>query len=217
MREQVILRKDVRKLGDRGQIVSVTGGYARNYLYPQRLAMPATAATKKQVEEMQAAAGRESDQLTGEANTLAEKMEGLTVRAVARAGDTNILFGSVTTRDIATLMAEKGFKVDRHQVILGSPIKEVSDNDVQVHIYKDISVSVKVEVRAFKVEVRAEGREDEPLVKEKPAEEEVVVEAAAAEGDDTEASEESSTEGEDSPAAEAEAEPEASPDEAKED
>jgi len=210
MREQVILRKDVRKLGDRGQIVSVTGGYARNYLYPQRLAMPATAATKKQVEEMQAAAGRESDQLTGEANTLAEKMEGLTVRAVARAGDTNILFGSITTRDIAALIAEKGFKIDRHQVILSGPIKEVSDNDVRVHIYKDISVSVKVEVRA-------EGREDEPLVKEKPAEEEVVVEAAAADGDDAETSEESSTEGEDSPAAEAEAESEASPDETKED
>ena len=209
MREQVILRKDVRKLGDRGQIVSVTGGYARNYLYPQRLAMPATAATKKQVEEMQAAAGRESDQLTGEANTLAEKMEGLTVRTVARAGDTNILFGSVTARDIATLIAEKGFKIDRHQVILGSPIKEVSDNDVQVHIYKDISVSVKVEVRA-------EGREDEPLVKEKPAEEELVV-VEAADGDDAETSEESSTEGEDSPAAEAEAEPEASSNETKED
>jgi len=208
MREQVILRKDVRKLGDRGQIVSVTGGYARNYLYPQRLAMPATAATKKQVEEMQAAAGRESDQLTGEADTLAEKMEGLTVRAVARAGDTNILFGSITTRDIAALIAEKGFEIDRHQVILGSPIKEVSDNDVQVHIYKDINVSVKVEVRA-------EGREDEPLVKEKPAEEEVVVEAAAADGDDAEASKESSTEGEDSPVADAE--PEASPDETKED
>ena len=209
MREQVILRKDVRKLGDRGQIVSVTGGYARNYLYPQRLAMPATAATKKQVEQMQAAAGRESDQLTGEANTLAEKMEGLTVRAIARAGDTNILFGSVTIRDIATLIAEKGFEIDRHQVILGSPIKEVSDNDVQVHIYKDISVSVKVEVRA-------EGREDEPLVKEKPAEEELVV-VEAADGDDAETSEESSAEGEDSPAAETEAEPETSPNETKED
>lgn len=209
MREQVILRKDVRKLGGRGQIVSVTGGYARNYLYPQRLAMPATAATQKQVEEMQAAAGRESDQLTGEANTLAEKMEGLTVRAVARAGDTNILFGSITTRDIAALITEKGFEVDRHQVILGGPIKEVSDNNVRIHIYKDINVSVKVEVRA-------EGREDEPLVKEKPAEEEVVVEAAAADGDDAEASEESSTEGEDSPVAEADAEPEASPDETKE-
>ena len=209
MREQVILRKDVRKLGDRGQMVSVTGGYARNYLYPQRLAMPATAATKKQVEEMQSAAGRESDQLTVEANTLAEKMEGLTVRAVARAGDTNILFGSVTARDIVTLITEKGFEIDRHQVILGSPIKEVSDNDVQVHIYKDINVSVKVEVRA-------EGREDEPLVKEKPAEEEVVVvEAAAAEGDDAEASEESTTAGEDLPAAEADAEP--SPSETKED
>lgn len=212
MREEVILRKDVRKLGDRGQIVSVAGGYARNYLYPQRLAMPATAASKKQIGEMQAAAGRESDHLTGEASTLAEKMEGLTVRAVARAGDTNVLFGSIGTRDIAALIAEKGFEIDRHQVILGSPIKELSDNEVRVHIYKDINVTVNVEVRA-------EGREDEPLVVEKPVEEfEEWATAPVAEGEEVEASEESaSEEGEDAPTAEAAAEPEEKPEETKED
>lgn len=216
MREEVILRKDVRKLGDRGQIVSVAGGYARNYLYPQRLAMPATAASKKQIDEMQAAAGRESDQLTGEASKLAEKMEGLTVRAVARAGESNVLFGSIGTRDIAALIAEKGFEVDRHQVILGSPIKELSDNEVRIHIYKDINVTVNVEVRA-------EGREDEPLVVEKPAEEfeewatAPVVEEGA-EGEAVEASEESaSEEGEDAPTAEAVADPDETPEETKED
>ncbi len=176
MREEVILRKDVRKLGDRGQVVSVAGGYARNFLYPQKLAMPANAASKKQIAEMQAAADRESDTLTGEASALAEKMNGLTVRAVARAGDSGVLFGSITTRDIAALLAAKGFEVDRQQVILGSPIKEVSDTDVRIHLYKDISATVKVEVRA-------EGREDEPLVKEKPANEEYFAEAATPEGE----------------------------------
>jgi large subunit ribosomal protein L9 len=210
MREEVILRKDVRKLGDRGQIVSVAGGYARNYLYPQRLAMPATAASKKQVEEMQAAAGRESDQLTGEATGLAEKMEGLTVRAIARAGDTDVLFGSITSRDIAELIVEKGFEIDRHQVILGSPIKTVSDNDVRFHIYKDINVNVKVEVRA-------EGREDEPLVKEKPVEEDTWGDPEASEGEEGEvaASEGEAPEGDDAPVAETEAEAEVEPEATK--
>jgi large subunit ribosomal protein L9 len=179
MREEVILRKDVRKLGDRGQIVSVAGGYARNFLYPQKLAMPANAASKKQIAEMQAAADKESDTLTGEASAMADKMTGLTVRAVARAGDSGVLFGSITTRDIVALLAAKGFEVDRQQVILGSPIKEVSDASVRIHLYKDISVTVKVEVRA-------EGREDEPLVKEKPAKEEYLAEAATTPEGETE-------------------------------
>jgi large subunit ribosomal protein L9 len=210
MREEIILRKDVRKLGDRGQIVSVASGYARNYLYPQRLAMPATAASKKQVEEMQAAGGRESDHLIGAATKLSEQMEGLTVRAVARAGDSGILFGSITTRDIADLIAAKGFEIDRHQVILGNPIKTLSDNDVRVHLYKDINVSVKVEVRA-------EGREDEPLVKEKAAAEfELWADPVVVEEGAVEASEEAAA-GEDAPAGESAAEPEAAPEETKED
>lgn len=176
MREEVILRKDVRKLGDRGQVVSVAGGYARNFLYPQKLAMPANAASKKQIDQMQAAADKESDTLTSAASATAEKMKDLTVRAVARAGDSGVLFGSITTRDIAALIAAQGFEVDRQQIILGSAIKEVSDTNVRIHLYKDISVTVKVEVRA-------EGREEEPLVKEKPVEEEFFAEAAAPQGE----------------------------------
>lgn len=184
MREEVILRKDVRKLGDRGQVVSVAGGYARNYLYPQKLAMPANAATKKQLDEMQKAADKESDTLSGAAAATAEKMKGLTVRTAARAGDSGVLFGSITTRDIAALIAAKGFEVDRHQIILGSPIKEVSDTDVRVHLYKDIHVLVKVEVRA-------EGREDEPLVKARPVHEEFFVTPATAPDAAAEAAEDS--------------------------
>ena len=194
MREEVILRKDVRKLGDRGQVVSVAGGYARNYLYPQQLAMPANAASKKQIAEMQAAADKETDTLTSAASAIADKMTDLTVRAVARAGDSGVLFGSITVRDIAALIVEKGFDVDRHQIILGSPIKEVSDSEVTVHLYKDINVVVKVEVRA-------EGRENEPLVKEEPVQEEFFDEVAATPEGETEAAAE--------PADEASAEPEA--------
>jgi large subunit ribosomal protein L9 len=173
MRQEVILRKDVRKLGDRGQIVSVAGGYARNYLYPQKLAMPANGANKKQIAEMRTAADKETDTLTTAALAIADKMKDLTVRAVARAGDSGVLFGSITTRDIAALIAEKGFEVDRHQIILASSIKEVSDTEVSIHLYKDINVVVKVEVRA-------EGREDEPLVEKAPVEEEFFAEVAAA-------------------------------------
>ncbi|MDA0207031.1 MAG: 50S ribosomal protein L9 [Acidobacteria bacterium] len=197
MRQEVILRKDVRKLGDRGQIVSVASGYARNYLYPQQLAMPANGANKKQIAEMRAAADKETDTLTNAASAIADKMKDLTVRAVARAGDSGVLFGSITARDIAALIVESGFEVDRHQVILGSPIKEVSDSEVTVHLYKDINVVVKVEVRA-------EGREDEPLVKEEPVQEEFFDEVAATPEGETEAAAEPADEASAAPEAEEE-------------
>jgi len=176
MLEEVILKKDVRKLGDRGELVKVAPGYARNFLYPQRLAMPATAANKKQLDEMRAAASRESERLVGDASQQADTLKGVTVRAVARAGESGTLFGSITTRDIANLITEQGHQVDRHQIILGSPLKETGDYEVRVHLYKDISVSVKVEVRA-------EGREDELFGEEREAAKQAVTEAAIAEAE----------------------------------
>ena len=151
---EVILKKEVRKLGDRGQVVTVAAGYARNYLFPQGLAMRASAANKKQLEEMQSAAAKETEKLRSEAEGLSSSMEGVTVRVVEKAGDRGQLFGSVTNRDIAAALAEAGHEVDRHQIVLGSPLKQVGDYDVRVHLYRDVNVEVKVEVRA-------EGREDE--------------------------------------------------------
>ena len=176
MLEEIILKKDVRKLGDRGEIVKVAPGYARNYLYPQRLAMPATAASKKQLDQMRAAAAKESERLLDEASKEASTIEGLTVRAVARAGESGTLFGSVTSREIAALINEQGHQVDRHQIVLGSPLKRTGDYEVKVHLYKNIDVAVKVEVRA-------EGREDELFGEEREAAERAANEAAVAEAE----------------------------------
>ena len=162
--EEVILKQDVRSLGDRGEIVRVAAGYARNYLFPRSLALPATAANKKQVDEMRAAAAKEAARLRDDASKLAEQMDDVMLRLVAKAGETNVLFGSIGVRDIAEALDKKGFPIDRHRILLDKPIKEVGDYEVRVHLYKDVKQVVKVEVRA-------EGREDEPLAKPKTAEE----------------------------------------------
>lgn len=192
MLEEVILKKDVRKLGDRGALVKVAAGYARNYLYPQRLAMPATSANKKQLDEMRAAAGRESERLLGDAAGRAEKLEGLTVRAVVRAGESGTLFGSITTRDIAAMINEQGHEIDRHQVVLGSPLKQTGDYDIKVHLYKDVNVIVKVEVRA-------EGREDELFGEEREAADRAAAEAAVAEAEAQAAAQARAEAGEEAP------------------
>ena len=141
---------------DRGDIVTVAPGYARNFLYPRNLAMPATAANTRQIEEMRAAGARESARLTDDASKLAETMDGVIVRTVVRAGDSGQLFGSVGARDIAALLTEKGFPIDRHKVVLGSPLKETGDHDVRNHLYRDVNVKIKLtghrtENRAFKI------------------------------------------------------------------
>ncbi len=167
---EVILKKEVRKLGDRGDVVRVAPGYARNFLFPQKFAMPATAANKKQLEEMQAAAAKEADQLTANATQQAETMQDVVLRFEERASETGQLFGSVTTRDIAARLAEQGRQIDRHKIILEKPLKEPGDYDVRVHLYRDVKVVVKVEVRA-------EGQPD--LVEPEPEPEVEAIEVAA--------------------------------------
>ena len=183
---EVILKKDIDKLGDRGQVVKVKDGYARNFLYPQKLAIPASKGSLKQLAEMQAAAQREAVRLRGDAEKQAAALEGVVVRIAARAGREDRLFGSVTNRQIAAALAEQGLEIDRHRIDLKTPLRVVGDYDVPIRFYKDVEAAVKVEVRA-------EGREDEPLTaEEEPAGE--AVEAEAAETAETEAAEATETE-----------------------
>ena len=155
---EVILKKDVFRLGDRGDVVRVADGYARNYLYPQRLAIPADKGSLKQLESMRAAAAREAVRVRGDAEKQLEALDGVVVRVVARASLNNQLYGSVTARDVAARLAEEGIEVDRHRIQLTTPIRSLGDYDVPVHVYKDLSSTIKVEVRA-------EGREDDPLTR----------------------------------------------------
>ena len=183
---EVILKKEVRKLGDRGDVVRVAPGYARNFLFPQKFAMPATAANKKQLEEMQAAAAKEAETLTADATKVAETMQDLVLRFEERASETGQLFGSVTTRDIAAQLAEQGHEIDRHKIILEKPFKEPGDYDVRVHIYRDVKVVVKVEVRAEGQPdlVEPEPEEEIEAAAEAPDGEAVVDEAASDEAED---------------------------------
>lgn len=162
---EVILKKDIDKLGDRGQVVKVADGYARNFLYPQKLAIPADKGSLKQLAEMQAAAQREAVRLRGDAEKQAAALEGVVVRVTARAGREDQLFGSVTNRHIAAELAEQGLAIDRHRIDLKTPLRVVGDYDVPIRFYKDVEATVKVEVRA-------EGREDEPLADGQAAENE---------------------------------------------
>ncbi len=155
---EVILKKDIYKLGDRGEVVRVAPGYARNYLYPQRLAIPADKGSLKQLDDMRAAADREAVRLRGDAEKQVDALEGVTVRIVARASLNNQLYGSVTARDIAASLAGLGIEVNRHRIQLKTPFRTLGDFEVPVHIYKDLASTVKVEIRA-------EGREDEPLAR----------------------------------------------------
>lgn len=155
---EVILKKDIYKLGERGDVVKVKNGYARNYLFPQGLAIPADKGSLKQLEQMRAAAAKEAVRLRGDATKQLEALEGVVVRMVVRASLNNQLYGSVSARDIAAKLNEQGFGVDRQRVQLTSPIRTLGDYEIPVHIYKELSTTIKVEVRA-------EGREDEPLTR----------------------------------------------------
>ncbi|MDE0166992.1 MAG: 50S ribosomal protein L9 [Bryobacterales bacterium] len=168
---EVILKQEIRKLGGKGDVVRVANGYARNFLFPKQMALPATAANKKQIEEMRAAADREAARLRGDAAKLAEQLQALTIEITARAGDSDQLFGSVTSRDIAAELETKGYTIDRHKIVLSNPIRMVGEHVVSVHLHRDVNVPLTVNVLA-------EGREEEEP-QEAGAEEGEAVEAAA--------------------------------------
>ena len=178
---EVILKQEVRKLGNRGDVVRVANGYARNFLFPKQMAMPATGANKRQLEDMKAAADREAARLKGDAEKLGEIIQGLTIELTERAGESDQLFGSVTSRDIASEIEKLGYTIDRHKIVISKPIRMVGEHEVTVHLHRDIDVPVKVTVLA-------EGREEgEEAAVAAAAEDDTTTEGAAdepaAEGD----------------------------------
>ena len=126
---------------------------------------------KGQIAQMQAASDREAASLKGGAEKMAEILSGLTIRIVARAGDADQLFGSVTSRDIASELEQMGYTVDRHKILVDRPIRMVGEHDVKIHLHRDIDIPLKVRVLA-------EGREEEEAAE---ASEEVAEEASSTE------------------------------------
>ena len=143
---EVILRQDVDKLGTRGQVVKVADGYARNYLLPKRLAVPATPANKKIVEqERQAQLRREAREKT-EAEELARLLAGLSITIARKAGEHDQLFGSVTPQDISDALAQRSFNIDRRKIQLEEPIKQLGEYQVPIRLHREVTVSIGVYV-----------------------------------------------------------------------
>jgi large subunit ribosomal protein L9 len=141
---EVILKEDVAKLGNRGDVVRVAEGYGRNYLLPKKLAIEATQANKAVIEQMKAAAVRKSAKDKSDAETLAKQFDGVSVSFARKVGEKDHLFGSVTSSDIASELTKQGFNVDRRKIHLDDPLKTLGEFHVPVKLHRDVTAHVKV-------------------------------------------------------------------------
>jgi large subunit ribosomal protein L9 len=143
---EVILRQDVEKLGSRGQVVKVASGYARNFLLPNKIAVAATEANRKIVEQERLAHVRKEAKQKGEAEDLAKLVNGVSLTIIQKAGENDQLFGSVTSKDIVEALAAQHFEIDRRKIHLDEPIKQLGEYKIPVRLYKDVTAEISVSV-----------------------------------------------------------------------
>jgi len=143
---EVILREHVDNLGKRGEIVKVADGYARNYLLPRQLALPATAGNRKHVERERKIMETRESQEKGVAEALAARLAAVEITIARRVGDTEQLYGSVTSADIVDFLKEKGFEVDRRKLILPEPLKAIGDHTVPLKLHREVTLPLTVHV-----------------------------------------------------------------------
>jgi len=151
---EVILRQHVDNLGRRGEVVKVADGYARNYLLPRKLALLATDGNKKQIERERAKMDAVEAEEQKLAAAIAERMGAIELEISRKVGETEALYGSVTTADIADALHAKGFDVDRRKIQLHEPIKKLGEYDVPVKLHREVAVRMKVKVVAEQVEAK---------------------------------------------------------------
>ena len=143
---EVILRDHVEKLGKRGEIVKVSDGYARNYLLPRKLALPATEGNRKHVERERKIMETREAQEKSQAEAIASRLAAIDITIARRVGETEQLYGSVTASDIAELLKTKGFEIDRRKLILPEPIKTIGEHDVPLKLHREVTAPLKVKV-----------------------------------------------------------------------
>ena len=144
---KVVLLKDVKNMGKRDEIVTVSDGYARNFLFPKKLAMEATKANLNVVKQQQAAALRQAAEQLAQAQEQAKAMESVCVRMPVRVGANGKLFGAVSSKEIAdALKSQWGYDIDKKKIQLDEPIKTVGEQEVAVRLHKDVTATIKVAV-----------------------------------------------------------------------
>ena len=143
---QVILLEDMPKLGNIGDLVTVKDGYARNFLLPRKKALPASVRNVKRLEHEKRIANVKLAQAKDGASALAKAIEALSITITRKVGEQDKLFGSVTTIDLEKALVEAGHEIDRRQILLENPIKEVGSFEVAVKLHKEVNAMLKFEV-----------------------------------------------------------------------
>lgn len=203
----IILLERIARLGQVGDVVRVKDGYARNYLLPNGKALRATSANMKEFENRRTEIEARNLDLQNDAQDVAGRMDGTSVILIRRAGQTGQLYGSVTTRDIASSLDEAGFKVQRSQIQLNEPIKKIGLHGVTIALFADVNASVTVNVARSEDEAERQAKgedvsvaedqfddEEEVADEDAPDLEEVFEEGAAELAEDGEADSEEVTE-----------------------
>jgi large subunit ribosomal protein L9 len=154
----VILLERVAKLGQMGETVKVRSGYARNFLLPRGKALRATEGNKKHFETQRAQLETRNLERRKEAETVGEKLNGQSFIILRQSGETGVLYGSVSTRDLAEIMTQNGFTVDRNQIAINQPIKTIGLHNVPVALHPEVEVRVTINVARSPEEAERQAR-----------------------------------------------------------
>jgi large subunit ribosomal protein L9 len=143
---QVVLQREVHNLGESGDVVRVRPGYARNFLYPRQLALPATTGNLARVEEFKRLANARNESARKSARTTADQLGNVSVKITRAVGEENKMYGSVTAKDIEAAYAERGITIDRKQLDLKEPIRTLGLTEVPIKLHSDVTAVLRVEV-----------------------------------------------------------------------
>ena len=145
-RKEVLLVQDVLKLGNMGDVVRVSPGYARNYLFPYALAIPSDAAHKRQIDVLREKAAKSEAEREVKAKAQAKTMQGMSIQIAARVSHDNELFGSIGTKEIVAALAKSGVEVDGKQIHLHDKLKKLGKFQIDVRLHKNVAVQVTLEI-----------------------------------------------------------------------
>ncbi|MBB4040926.1 large subunit ribosomal protein L9 [Microvirga flocculans] len=177
---EVILLERVAKLGQMGETVKVRSGYARNFLLPRGKALRATEANKKHFEQQRAQLEARNLERRKEAEVVAEKLNGQSFVILRQSGETGVLYGSVSTRDLAEIMTQNGFSVDRNQVAINQPIKTIGLHTVPVVLHPEVEVQVTINVARSPEEAERQARGESVTTREETNLDDLGLEVGAA-------------------------------------
>jgi len=145
---KIILKQDVAKIGLKGEVKEVSGGYARNYLFPKRLADPATKSNLAQLQRIQEARARIKEQEEARARQWAKSLSGKVFNLEVEAGERGQLFEAIDAAKIAHLLTEEGFSVEKNQILIDKPIKELGEFEVEIKLTPEVIAQTKIKVSA---------------------------------------------------------------------